>query len=360
MKSEYGLSTYGRPIVVAEVGAPPTVRSVFAGVTLLIGAWVLVHVNRALISALRQRKDAAAGSRKSMMALVAAGWKPRQADATDRLVGRLVVAFALVSVLYNSHQAIHIAHFADNIARPVDYKEPKWLYDRYLVSTMEITFAFNVPVSIFGASVASSLPRVLLRLVDAVGEPTSDQAPGEPGEAPPAIDGSLERLVPSSERTEDIARLRLLCNKLLLYTSSAALTVMHYRVESMRLYSAATTFTIAGEGLAGLALALALWYLKVQLTRMEENAKPEREQSSNAKMRSGWMRVRQSNDDSPSESSPVSPALIFTPSPEDGQASARAAAINPPVPVASSIQREARSGSTSESKQIRHRSPVRS
>ncbi|KAE8965956.1 hypothetical protein PR003_g29633, partial [Phytophthora rubi] len=204
MKSEYGLSSYGRPIVVAEVGSPPPVRTAFVMVTLLLGAWVLIPVNRAVISALLQRNHVAAGSRKSMVALVAAGWTSRQVDATDRLVGRLVTAFAFVLVFYNIHQAIHIAHFADNIARPVEYKEPKWLYDQYLISTMEITFAFNVPVSICGTSLASSLALVLLRLIDAIGEPTSDQAPGKTDETSSAIDGGLERLVSSGEGTEDI------------------------------------------------------------------------------------------------------------------------------------------------------------
>lgn len=35
----------------------------------------------------------------------------------------------------------HTWHYADNIARPVPYHEPKWLYVKRIVSEMEITFS---------------------------------------------------------------------------------------------------------------------------------------------------------------------------------------------------------------------------
>lgn len=269
MKSEYGLSTLGRPIVIAEVGDAPIIRQAFVVISLLLGAWVLLHVNGSV--AVRSLRGA----------------------------GKLSVASFAVLVMYNVHQVIHIAHFADNIARPVAYYEPKWLYDKYLLSTMEITFYFNVVVSIFGARVAVALFHELASLISTLeqaGDDTSDIK-------------SLLSL--NGQSAPGVAPTRSLVNKLLLYTSSAAMTVMHYRVESYRLYSAFTTFTIAGEGLAGVALALVLWFLKTLLPLASTNE------------------AGVSEEPSPEVSSTASTSKTFPSSPEHGDTVVRKTETNP-------------------------------
>lgn len=301
MQSEFGLSTLGRPIVVAEDGGAPVIRDVFVVVTLLLGAWVLVHVNRSVAS--------------SFQALVLRGEKT---DAATRQAKALSRAFLAVFALYNVHQVIHIAHFADNIARPVAYYEPKWLYDKYLLSTMEITFYFNIPVSIFGASVTPKLLRGIAVAISSL--TTESETPS--GEDEDSLVGQLSSGIP---------HLRSLSKKLLLYTSSAAMTVMHYRVESYRLYSAVTTFTIAGEGLAGLALVLALWYLIVHVRGLET---PEDEQQDAAakvdtkqSKRRQWSKLSQleESETSPDVDSAASKTTLFPASPEDGRGESSAA-----------------------------------
>jgi hypothetical protein len=323
MQSEFGLSTLGRPIVIAENGNAPVIRDVFVVVTLLLGAWVLVHVNRSVAI--------------SFQSLILRGEKT---DAATQQAKSLSRAFLAVFALYNVHQVIHIA-LADNIARSVAYYESKWLYDKYLLSTMEITFYFNIPVSIFGARVA---PKLLRGLAVAISNRTNG------GETPSGED--VDPLV--GQLSSGIPHLRSLSKKLLLYTSSAVMTVMHYRVESYRLYSAITTFTIAGEGLAGLALALAIWYLIVHVRGLET---PEDEQPVAAKVdskrskRRQWSKLAQSEEPetSPDVVSAASKTTSLPPSPEDGRGES----------IAGTSERPTRNENATRTPSVRRRSPAR-
>lgn len=332
MKSEYGVSTLGRPIVTAEFGDAPVVRDVFVAITLLLGAWVLVHVNRSV--------------RGSFRSLVVRG---QAADGATHQAKKLSRVFLTVFALYNVHQVIHIAHFADNIARPVAYYEPKWLYDKYLVSTMEITFYFNIPVSIYGARVAPMLLNELAAVISALTAESSG------GQTPTGKD--VDPLVGLS--SSGLRHLRSLSKKLLLYISSAALTAMHYRVESYRLYSAVTTFTIAGEGLAGLALVLAVWHLVVLVRDLETRASGDEEQDESVQMhpqrstRRGWRKVPQMDEPetSPDVASTASKPPSFPPSPEDGRERG-AASIE-------TAERSPRDADATRSPSVRRRSPAR-
>lgn len=106
--------------------------------------------------------------------------------------------------------AIHTTHYADNIARPVAYFEPKWLYESYLLSTMEITFYVNlvyVPlVTIYGS-----------RLFDAL-------------------------------VTGDAQETRHACIGVSGSVFISFMTLLHYRIEPPTSFTAMRNFTILGEG----------------------------------------------------------------------------------------------------------------
>jgi hypothetical protein len=137
---------------------------------------------------------------------------------------------AALFTAYASHLLIHTAHFADNIARPVAYFEPEWLYQRYVLSTMEITFFFNLPMTVLGA----------LCVVPLLEHVASASAPRHTGE----------------EEEERRGRGQWLGSAMLFYTSLSLLTLMHYTVEPPQSYAPEVNFTIAGEGVAMLGLAL--------------------------------------------------------------------------------------------------------
>ncbi|KAL9545786.1 hypothetical protein MBANPS3_006987 [Mucor bainieri] len=100
---------------------------------------------------------------------------------------------------YVLHTAIHTFHYIDNIHRPVSYFEPKYLYQKYILSTMEITFYFNFPLTLCGVLFMRSLFKKA-------------------------------------------------------YICSSLMTLMHYRIESPSMYSASVNFSIAGEGVSILLL----------------------------------------------------------------------------------------------------------
>jgi len=187
------------------------------------------------------------------------GDRTEQGDDKDHVRDRwgewLFISLFLVYVM---HTLIHGVHYTDNIIRPVEYFEPKILYQRYIISTMELTFYFNWPLTFLGAWSVSGL---LFFLRD------------------------REKL--DAEKY---------CIGLFIYIIGAFLTVMHYSVAPPRSYTGVVNFTIAGEGivalifsgLAGLILcilfgrkqeanATELIVFKEQKDEEEEEDKMERE-----------------------------------------------------------------------------------
>ncbi|KAG2206311.1 hypothetical protein INT47_007325 [Mucor saturninus] len=110
----------------------------------------------------------------------------------------------LIVVVYLIHVVVHNFHFMDNIYRPVDYFEPKYLYQKYILSTMEITFFFNFPVTICGIAFMKKLFN----------------------------NGYVD------------------FSYLTAYICSSLMTLMHYRIESPTLYAPLVNFSIAGEGVS--------------------------------------------------------------------------------------------------------------
>lgn len=110
----------------------------------------------------------------------------------------------IIFIFYIIHVIIHNFHFMDNIYRPVDYFEPKYLYQQYMFTTMEITFFFNFPVTICGIIFMKKL---------------------------------------FNNGYADFSYLTA-------YICSSLMTLMHYRIESPTLYSTLVNFSIAGEGIS--------------------------------------------------------------------------------------------------------------
>lgn len=107
-----------------------------------------------------------------------------------------------ILIPYILHTAVHSYHYIDNIYRPVAYFEPKYLYQKYILSTMEVTFYFNFPVIICGVLFMKNLFKKGY------------------------IDYSY----------------------LVAYICSSLMTLMHYRIERPSLYTFGVNFSIAGEG----------------------------------------------------------------------------------------------------------------
>jgi hypothetical protein len=133
---------------------------------------------------------------------------------------------------------VHTAHFADNIARPVDYFEPWWLYRGYVLSTMEITFFANWPIVISGAVLIGPLLKSLHR---------------------------------RASKVSSVARRRRLCWGVVAYASTSIMTLMHYVVEPPVSYAPVVNFTIAGEGVAALVLGLVVVFNMPSMTSSSQD-----------------------------------------------------------------------------------------
>lgn len=115
----YELSTYNRNIVINEgTDELPAIRIIFIMITILFG--LILKFSEAMTF-----------------------WSLWLARKRSNII-------TILYIIYTVNSLIHTVHYADNIARPVDYYEPKWLYQKYILSTMEITFYVNFPISIMG------------------------------------------------------------------------------------------------------------------------------------------------------------------------------------------------------------------
>lgn len=74
--------------------------------------------------------------------------RKRSASTTNSLQPLVKATF----LFYVLNLIVHSLHYMDNIYRPIAYCEPKWLYDKYLLSTMEITFFGELKRQFYGVS----------------------------------------------------------------------------------------------------------------------------------------------------------------------------------------------------------------
>ncbi|OXA50228.1 uncharacterized protein LOC110854220 [Folsomia candida] len=206
---KYAVSTFGRNYVVDEgFEELPQIRYVFIIVTLLLGFI-------SLFKFLHHFRTITVTKEKTC------NYFPLSSSAV-----RIVICYVV------SH-TIHNLHFADNIYRPVDYFEPKWLYDRYLFSEMEITFFLNFPISLCGLIF-------------------------------------MQQFVTASSK-RNYPQISASCKKMTFYIIGSFLTLGHYRIEPPWKYSAFVNFTIAGEGVATLLLAVWLYKYHKKTVRMSES-----------------------------------------------------------------------------------------
>ncbi|CAO3640318.1 unnamed protein product [Mucor fragilis] len=180
----YGTSALGKPIVTSEGDESSNpIRVAFMVLT-----FVLASINIALVT----------GYFFSSSKMIQFRFFIKQNSKSSIFI---LAAYVL-------HTAIHSFHYIDNIHRPVSYFEPKYLYQKYIVSTMEITFYFNFPLTLCGVLFMKSLFKK----------------------------GYIDYTY------------------LIAYICSSLMTLMHYRIESPSMYSASVNFSIAGEGVAILLL----------------------------------------------------------------------------------------------------------
>jgi len=190
MVAQFDLSKYGRFIVTSE-DPISTLRKIFVVITLIIGTIAVLYTAR-LFWMLRLRQQRFAG------------------------IVPLPLLVKVTFLVYILNVIVHTLHYADNIYRPVDYYEPRWLYRRYLFETMEITFFINFPILISGSI-------------------------------------SIGRLF-DFQKSKLIIR-RSPCYGMFAFIAGSLMTVMHYRVEPPSSYKLEVNGTIAGEGVLALVLA---------------------------------------------------------------------------------------------------------
>ncbi|CAL8088642.1 unnamed protein product [Orchesella dallaii] len=216
---KYTVSSFGRQYVIdEELDELPTTRWVFMLVTFLLGFGTLLRF-LSFYRGITTRKPKTCN------------YLPLSYPAK-----RIVWCYII------SH-LIHTIHFIDNIYRPVDYFEPKWLYDRIILSEMEITFFANFPITLCGLI-------FMEKFVTSISKRN----------LPNALDA---------------------CKQMSWYIFGSFLTLGHYRTEPPWNYSLSTTFTIAGEGVATLVLAVWIYlYFKHGKGRLSQGWVDEEESAS--------------------------------------------------------------------------------
>lgn len=208
---KYAVSTFGRNYVIdEELDELPTTRIVFMLITFLLGSFALLrflmHWHK-----ITGKKDKTCN------------YRPLNASAV-----RIIMCYIISHI-------VHTVHFIDNIYRPVDYFEPKWLYDKVLISEMEITFFANFPITFAGLLVMEKFSSAVSK-----------------------------RNVPQTIEA---------CKKIGWYIFGSLLTLGHYRTEPPWKYSISTTFTIAGEGL--FTIILTVWMYRYFKNTKHLQALPE-------------------------------------------------------------------------------------
>lgn len=205
---KYVESSFGRLYVMdEELEYLPITRQVFAVVTALVG---IITLSRFLIVL------------------------NSETNSTLRLANLFKTVSGRAILLYIISHIIHSSHYVDSICRPVDYFEPKWLYQKYVISEMEITFFVNFPITFSGLFF-------------------------------------MERLVRGINKATYIDTANA-CKHMIWYILGSLLTLGHYRTEPPWKYEPFVNFTIAGEGVATILLAIFLYQLrKESLMNMKTN-----------------------------------------------------------------------------------------
>ena len=114
-----------------------------------IGVWVVIEEAEAHVPTAAHVFFAATCVLVGVASLVAV-WRSAQ-RSTARPIGRSTRT--LFVNLFVANVLAHTWHYADNIARPVDYLEPLFLYQRRVWSTMEVSWLIILcmsPLGVYG------------------------------------------------------------------------------------------------------------------------------------------------------------------------------------------------------------------
>lgn len=191
----YGISTLGKPIVIYEGDEKYTLlRIIFIVITFLLAIINIFCVIKYFKKFINSKKII------QFRFLIKQNYKNS----------------LIVLSTYIIHTIIHSFHYIDNIFRPVSYFEPKYLYQKYILSTMEITFYFNFPLTICGILFMKNLFKK----------------------------GYVDYTYLTS------------------YICSSLMTLMHYRIEKPSFYTLSVNFSIAGEGLSIFLFICATFMIK--------------------------------------------------------------------------------------------------
>ncbi len=211
---EYSVSSNDQTVVSSE---PPlsVLRQYMVAVTIAVGVITSIH----------------------WLCIMVMRWRKQRASSPLVLVS--------LSVCYLLSILCHTWHYADNIYRPVAYFEPKWLYQRYLITEMELTFYFSLPM-IYLSTIG--IQNILWTA---------------------AADASNGNALPGSDQANSAAQSGVTgCNYLLVYAVMSAVSVMHYRVEPITSYAASTNASIITETLAALMLVAFVLWLRREFKRL--------------------------------------------------------------------------------------------
>jgi hypothetical protein len=203
---KYGISTYGKTIIIDE-GKSETelIRIIYLAWTGLMCIWVNTVV------CLHYRK-VFESSKKT----------PRKDEQRPGLRFILLMSFLLSNTL-------RTLHLLDHMYRPVYYFEPKWAYQKYLVTEIEIPTYIDVTICIFGII---GMPRLLNEL---------------------------------SVSIKKISLSVTTITLLILYSVSSGITVIHYFTEPPYKYGIDANFTISGTVVTAVAFGVLVIYTWVTL-----------------------------------------------------------------------------------------------
>ena len=117
----YDLSTFGRTVIVNEgTDDLPVMRIIF--IMLIIFMAMFLKFNEALVF-----------------------WS-NWLDAQNKRYKSVNILY----IFYTMNSILHIVQSIDTIGRPVEYFTPKFLYQKYIISTMELPFTINFGVIVLG------------------------------------------------------------------------------------------------------------------------------------------------------------------------------------------------------------------
>jgi len=210
---KFGLSTYGTTIIIDE-GLPPNSGIDYVRVLFLIITGLQSFIVSSLIYS-QYRKFSTKPSSTSR----------RSASTTSASSSGLPFILLLGFLLSNTFRTLHLI---DHMYRPVYYHEPKWVYTKYVFTTVEVPLYIDVIIQLLGYSGMKALINGLV-----------------------SVNGS-------QTKTLNMSSSSFTC--LILYSAQSAVSLIHYTVEPPSNYGIDANFTIAGTVITAFAFGALVLY----------------------------------------------------------------------------------------------------